>query len=193
MEAAQKLKANLKLENKPCGWCQSPLAIGDDAAVCTACTKEHHARCWDGKAGCSTNGCVNAPLKQLEPTPGVPGHAQGLPPGIILCPQCRNQVNVALGICPFCKAITSPDGLYHGPKTTAKEATQALVFAIIGFIICGVVFGPLAIWKANQAKRAIQNDPSLQGEGMATAGLVIGIIDLIGWAIIMLARFGSHH
>ena len=34
MDAVRNLKANLKLENKPCGWCQTGLQIGEDASVC---------------------------------------------------------------------------------------------------------------------------------------------------------------
>ncbi|HEX8112435.1 MAG TPA: RING finger protein, partial [Kofleriaceae bacterium] len=60
------LKANLKLEGKPCGWCQAPLALGDDAAVCTACEAAHHQGCWDTKAGCATHGCTSAPLRRLD-------------------------------------------------------------------------------------------------------------------------------
>src|SRR5256885_831047 len=74
MEAARTLKANLKLEGKPCGWCQATLALGDDAAVCTACETPHHRGCWDTRAGCSTQGCASAPLRRLDaPEPSGPG------------------------------------------------------------------------------------------------------------------------
>src|ERR1700742_3692238 len=80
MEAARTLKANLKLEGKPCGWCQVALRLGDDATVCNACEREHHSQCWDGKAGCSTQGCVSAPLRRLD-TPGAPGGYAASPGG----------------------------------------------------------------------------------------------------------------
>jgi len=206
MEAVQKLKANLKLENKPCGWCNQVLHVGEDAAVCTACQKEHHDRCWEGKAGCSTAGCVNAPLKRLDAQPqpgyGAPGYMGGpagappmvaaLPPGLMRCPSCGNAIAIGSDICPMCRAITSPDGIYHGPKITAPGATASLVCGIIGLFICGVILGIVAIVKGNEAKRAIASDPTFGGGGMATAGIVLGILDLIGWAIILMMRLSAH-
>jgi hypothetical protein len=199
MEAVQKLKANLKLENKPCGWCNQGLRVGDDAAVCTTCLKEHHDRCWEGKGGCSSPGCVNAPLKRLDaPAPGYAGAPMGappmaaaLPPGLMRCPRCGNAIAMGSDICPMCRAITSPDGLYHGPKITAPGATAALVCGIIGLFFCGVILGIVAIVKGNEAKRSIASDPTYGGGGMATAGIVLGILDLIGWAIFLLVRLSA--
>ncbi|HET9625620.1 MAG TPA: RING finger protein, partial [Kofleriaceae bacterium] len=78
------LKANMKMDGKPCGWCQVPLHLGDDAAQCTTCDKEHHSRCWEQSGGCATAGCVNAPLRRLDG--GAPGTQAGYgspypPPG----------------------------------------------------------------------------------------------------------------
>jgi hypothetical protein len=195
MEAVRTLKANLKLEGKPCGWCQANLVLGDDAAVCTACEKEHHRRCWDAKAGCSTQGCVSAPLQRLDVA--GPGGGPVVPvvpevgPGLMTCPRCKVAIAVGTAICPACRAITSPDGIYHGLKTNAPGAVKSLVFGIIGLLVCGVVLGPLAISEANKAKQAMAVDPTLGGEGMATAGKVLGILALIGWAIALFYRM-SH-
>ena len=230
MEAVRILKANMKLDGKPCGWCQAALRLGEDAAVCTACEREHHQRCWESQAGCSTQGCANAPLRRLDgpgqgmgapypqgggsPYPQGAPYAQGggspfpqgggapygspfpqgqsaLPPGYMSCPSCRSAIMVGAQICPTCRAITSPDGLYHGPKINAPGAAQALTFGIIGLFFCGVIFGPIAISKASAAKRAMASDPTLGGEGLATAGMVLGILDLVGWAILMLVRLSA--
>jgi uncharacterized protein DUF4190/RING finger family protein len=233
MEAVRTLKANMKLDGKPCGWCQAALRLGDDAAVCTTCEKEHHSRCWEQNAGCATAGCVNAPLRRLDgpapgqqpyggapfqqggapyqqsgspfPQGGAPyqpagapyqqgapfGQAQQLPPGFMMCPSCRASIMQGAQICPMCRAITSPDGIYHGPKINAPGATQALVYGIIGLFFCGVILGPVAISKSNAAKRAMASDPTLGGEGLATAGMVLGILDLIGWAIFVVMRMSA--
>jgi hypothetical protein len=204
MEAVRTLKANLKLQNKPCGWCQVGLQLGEDAAVCTACEKEHHQRCWDGSGGCSTVGCANAPLRQLQPPPGPPpmgapmgyGQPQGapmgqMPPGMMQCPHCRAAIPWGTPVCTFCRMVTSPDGVYHGPMINAPGAAAALTYGIIGLFICGIIFGPLAISKANAAKRAIAENPTYGGGGMATAGLVLGILDVVAWAIIVMVRLSA--
>lgn len=214
MEAVRTLKTNLKLQDKPCGWCHAGLQLGEDAAVCTTCEKEHHQRCWDGKAGCATEGCANAPLRRLDPVspyaPGAPG-APGAPytpyaastpyaavpppasygPGMMGCPQCRSAIPAGSPFCSFCRAVTSPDGIYHGPRMNAPGATASLVFGILGLFFCGIIFGPLAISKANEAKRAMNENPIYTGAGLATAGSVLGIIDLVLWAIFLLVRIGG--
>jgi hypothetical protein len=98
---------------------------------------------------------------------------------------------VGAQICPACRAITSPDGIYHGPKINAPGATQALVYGLIGLVFCGVILGPVAISKASAAKRAMASDPTLGGEGMATAGTVLGIIDLVLFVIYVMIRVSN--
>jgi len=86
---------------------------------------------------------------------------------------------VGIPICPGCRAITSPDGLYHGPKINAPGAVSSLVLGIIGIVFCGVIFGTIAIVQANSANRSINSDPMYGGKGMATAGLVLGIVGIL--------------
>jgi hypothetical protein len=211
MEAVRKFKANPKMEGHPCKWCQIPLRLGDDAAVCNSCQGEHHGQCWDNKGGCATQGCVNAPLPQMQQQQqpmyggggyGAPQPGYGAAPqvsqqaalaaqGLMACPRCGSAIPIGSQICMNCKHITSPDGIYHGPKTTAPGATASLVFGLLGLLICGVIFGPIAISKANAAKAAIKMDPTLGGEGLATAGMVLGIIDIVGAVILLLARVGG--
>jgi hypothetical protein len=216
MEAVRNLKVNLKLEGKPCRACNVPLVLAEDASVCTGCEGEHHTRCWESKGGCATPGCVNAPLRRLDaPVTGQQGYAPqgGMPPGyapqgyapmaqgfapapalapgMMNCPSCRNVITMGLPLCPFCNGITSPDGIYHGPKVNAPGAVQALVYGIVGLFICGIIAGPIAISKANQAKREIAGNPTYGGEGLATAGMVMGVLDIIAWAIIMMMRMGG--
>ena len=197
MESVRKFKANPKLAGQPCGWCQAQLMLGDDAAVCTSCEREHHAACWEGKAGCANAGCVNAPLKQLDPGPMAAEARQAssvevlAAQGLMPCRNCKAAIAIGTQICPTCRAITSPDGIYHGPKTNAPGAAQSLVMAIVGLFLCGVILGPLAISKANEAKAAMKLDPTLGGDGLATAGKVIGVIAIVGWALGLLVKAGG--
>jgi hypothetical protein len=82
-------------------------------------------------------------------------------------------------VCPGCRAITSLDGIYHGPTMNAPGAVASLVLGIIGIVFCGIVLGPLAIWQSSSARKAINSDPTYGGGGMATAGMVLGIIALL--------------
>lgn len=68
-------------------------------------------------------------------------------------------------------------------QRVAPGATLSLVFGILGLVIFAFVFGPLAIWQASKARKAIQEDPELGGGGRATAGLVLGIVSIVFWVI----------
>jgi Domain of unknown function (DUF4190)/Prokaryotic RING finger family 1 len=197
MDAVRNLKVNLKLENKPCGWCAHPLALGDDAAVCGACSQAHHQACWDSKSGCATAGCASAPLRRIDPpvasavAASVTNRAVPLGPGLMHCPRCGSEIGLGVPLCPVCRAITSPDGLYHGPLVNAPGAVASLVYAIIGLFVCGVILGPVAISKSNAARQAMRTDPTLGGGGLATAGMVIGVLDIVAFVVIMLIKVGA--
>jgi hypothetical protein len=68
---------------------------------------------------------------------------------------------------------------------------SSLVFGILGLLICGVIFGIVAITKSKTAKEHIASDPRYTGGGLATAGMVLGIIDLVAWALILMFRLGN--
>lgn len=192
MDAARNLKVNLKLDGQTCLACKTALELGTDASVCTACDGPHHARCWNSYGGCASPGCANAPLTRLDaPVYAAAAGPPPMSPGMMPCPACRNPIMMGDLMCPYCRVVTSPDGIYHGPKTNAPGAVQSLVFGIIGLLICGVVFGPLAIARSSSAKREIAMNRAYGGGGLATAGLVLGIIDLVAWAIIIMARAGG--
>jgi hypothetical protein len=69
------------------------------------------------------------------------------------------------------------------PHTNGK-AMSSMITGIISLLFCylGVFAGPVAIVLAVQGKKAIQESNGTQkGEGMATAGLVTGIIGTVLW------------
>ena len=73
---------------------------------------------------------------------------------------------------------------------TNGTAIAALVVSIVGLIIlplpCGIISVSLAATSFNHLKQF----PTEKGKGMAVAGLVIGIIDIVWWvlAILVLAN-----
>ena len=193
-EAARRLKANRLIEGKPCAACGRTFVFGDDAAVCTACEALHDGRCWDERGGCAGAGCVNAPLERLAaPTRGGATSAatEEVPPGKKLCPHCGRLMGVRMEICPKCKRAPTPDGVYRGHVTNAPGAVASMVLGTIGLVFFGVILGIIAIVKANAAKKLIASNPRYGGSGFATAGLVLGIIDLAAFVLILVVKLGS--
>lgn len=198
MDTFRTMKANLKLQGTPCPWCGQPLDLGQDASVCNECGTAHHEACRQSRGGCGGAGCINAPLQPLpSPAPGPPppggGAAPGplIPPGGIQCPSCKAVLSAPYPLCPFCKRPTSPDGVYHGPTETAPGANAALVLGLVGLVICGWVLGIIAIVKANEAKRAIKSNPRYVGDGQATAGLVLGVLDIVACTIYIILSIAN--
>ena len=181
-ETIRRLKINKLYEGRACRWCGQLLLVGDDGAICSACESPHHASCWDKHNGCNGDPeCVNRPLQQLSNVaPVAQKQRTNLNPGDTVCPTCGD---VVAGYCFRCQNVTSE---YTGPKRTSDEAKDAFKFAIIGLFCFGFVFGPLAIIRGTAAKKTIARNPSLEGEGLATAAQIIGGIEVllyVGWIV----------
>jgi hypothetical protein len=75
---------------------------------------------------------------------------------------------------------------YGAMRRTEGLAVASLVLGIAGFVVCPLICSVLAIIFGLQAKTKIRQDPSLQGEGMAQAGFILGIIGLAVGAIVLI-------
>lgn len=74
----------------------------------------------------------------------------------------------------------APGGYAAGPPRTNQKAIWSLVLSILGFCICGLVLGGVAIFLGTQAKKEIETSGGTQtGYGMAQAGFIIGIVVVV--------------
>ena len=74
---------------------------------------------------------------------------------------------------------------YGGVQRTEGLAVASLVLGIAGLVVCPLICSVLAIVFGTQAKNKIRQNPSLQGEGMAQAGFILGIIGLAVGVILL--------
>jgi hypothetical protein len=197
-EAATRAKVGEESAGQACSWCKVALTAEEDAATCGECGALHHEACWDGQLGCAKEGCINAPLKRLdtlEPAKATPGQLKAAKPKrrprTKICVDCAQELDLDEEICDSCFAINTPDGLYHGPRTNAPGASQALMMAIVGVFFCAPILSPKAISNASKVKEEIRRDPRLSGEGMATAAQVIGALGLVFWIIALFSRLSA--
>ncbi len=74
-------------------------------------------------------------------------------------------------------------GGYAQPQTNQK-ALWSMILGIVGLICCGLFAGIPALILGNMAKKEIAASGGAQtGGGMATAGVILGIIAIV-WSII---------
>lgn len=115
------------------------------------------------------------------------------------CKNCGNKLNEEDKFCLKCGAAVEE----NSPKSTNEQQTNipnnntaqndnamettktnaaavgGFVCSLVGILIFGIIMGILAICLSVTAKRHMQVFPNEKGKGLATAALVIGIIDIV--------------
>ena len=159
-----------------CPYCRTKMTDQERVRKCPSCETPHHEDCWAENKGCTVFGCSMAPPEEEKVSVDVsPGN---LAPGT----SSAARVSSAAATLPY----------PHNQRTNAPGATTSIILGALGFFICGPIFGSLAISNANKAKKAIAESPELyEGGGLATTGMVMGIVDLVGWAIFMFSTMAG--
>lgn len=100
------------------------------------------------------------------------------------CENCGQEMSDQATACPKCgHPARATGGAVAMGRRNEGSATASLVLGIAGLVVCPLVCSVLAVIFGNQAKRKIASDPSLDGEGMAKAGVILGWVG-IGLAIL---------
>jgi hypothetical protein len=106
----------------------------------------------------------------------------------LFCGDCLVEV-LGQKYCGSCKvmAVKGPPPMEEGNEP-CEAAGKALTYSIIGIFCFGIIFGPMAISKAIEAKREIRDNPRVAGLAKANVGLLLGIAVLILWVVGMISR-----
>jgi S1-C subfamily serine protease len=162
-----------------CPRCAAEIALGDPIMVCQACGTVHHRLCWKEHGRCGSYSCAPArrpaleraiseptlTITQLDLDRAVPLAAAG--------PRVRyaNASDVGRGA----TAANAPSGIN-------RLAIASLVCAIAGIPFFGVITGLVAILLGVLALAAIRTTAQ-RGLGLALAGVLLGIVDVVGWIV----------
>jgi hypothetical protein len=104
--------------------------------------------------------------------------------------------------CPSCgkppAAAPALGSVGTGARQTDGQAVASLVLGIAGLVVCPLVCSIIAIVLGNQAKARIAIDPSIEGEGMARAGVILGWVGvgiagvfIVLWVLGAIFAFGT--
>jgi hypothetical protein len=119
--------------------------------------------------------------------PSLPAPVR-LNPDERVCPACGETIKSAALRCRFCNTvlderIKAADIPPAEARTVASNARNALIFGLIGLVICAPVFGSMAISNGNAAIAVLDRYPLHDGpRGKARAGVVLG---WAGWTLLV--------
>ena len=119
------------------------------------------------------------------------------------CPYCGEMILAAAKKCKHCgefldgltRQATQPAPLYaRGGATRITQqsnagqgkATASLVLGLVGLIVFGVITGIIAIALGCSARNDMRAAGNYDASGTATAGIVLGIVDLIAGIFILM-------
>ena len=90
------------------------------------------------------------------------------------CTYCGHQISDLARSCPNCGHPAGPTQTATAHRQTEGLAVASLVLALVGIFVCPVVCSIAALVVGYKARRKLQADPNLEGEGLAKAGVIIG-------------------
>jgi hypothetical protein len=164
-----------------CALCGSEIGLGDSTSICRTCGAVHHGPCWDKNHGCGAYECsLTARLHETGASPAITVTHEELR---AVTPLPSRLTGDASG--PGATAAGPP------PRRWNRAAVAAFIVALLGIPLFGLVTGLLAIVIACIALAG--HSYRRRGMALAVAAIVIGLFDVIGWAIALSSYFGPGH
>lgn len=151
-----------------CPRCELALEHGDAASICRSCGTVHHRRCWETAGGCGYYECLPAAAK-----------AESSRESLSIT---RTELDQAEPLPTRDAAESVKSDLPRSSREPRRNrtATAALVVALLGIPLFGLVTGIVAMVLACIALAG--HSQGRRGLGVAVAAMVIGLLDVLGWA-----------
>ena len=90
------------------------------------------------------------------------------------CTYCGQQLSDLARSCPSCGHPTGAAPTTAAYRQTEGLAVASLVLGLAGLFVCPVICSIIAVVVGYQARRKLRDDPTLDGEGLAKAGIILG-------------------
>ncbi len=173
-----------------CPRCGTERMTPVSSPFCTTCGLRLASGMWGGDPSARAS---DQAWRELSPeqqaawraSPSKEQLAPGSTTGTKICPRCAEEVKLAAQVCRFCghefggqamRARAAPEP----PSATSGVAIASFITSLVGLWIAAI---PLGI----HAQRTIDRSGGrLTGRGFATAGIVLGLIGIVGTIILII-------
>jgi hypothetical protein len=131
------------------------------------------------------NGCAGDPTCVNAPPPlEVSEKKEPVRSDEVQCPICGSKNDKKAKFCYVCHTVFDP-----ASRQRAPDALASLIWGILGLFFFGIILGFVAIRKSANARELIETDPTYTGMGMAQAGQVLGWLDVVLSAMVIIYMF----
>lgn len=153
-----------------CPHCQRAIEPLEEIRLCAACGTPHHQDCWTKDPSCGTYAC--APARRVD----AKGPVLSITADDLLRATPRNRTLEALDRAP--QTIRRPQ------RPMSGLALFALVLAVIGLPIFGLLLGPVAAILGIVAIVRIRT-LNQRGIGLASSAIFVGLVDAVLWIFLL--------
>lgn len=161
-----------------CPHCNVTVLQGDAIAVCLDCGSVHHQTCWLRENRCGSYDCA-------------PAHREVLINPDTVLRISSNEIN-AIQPLPARRVFSTYTGapaIDRLPRWNGW-AIASLIAALAGIPLFGVVTGLVAVALGCIALGALRGSTQ-KGLSMALAGVILGLLDVVGWVIFLAMVLGG--
>ena len=155
-----------------CPVCQAAVIFGEPISVCRSCGTAHHEDCWHDLGRCGSYEC--APPRQNLPADAVANMRISADEVAAARPLAVAAVYAGMRSIPVPPAPKLP--------RTNRLAIASFIIAVAGIPFFGAITGLVAVVVGAMALGALRSG-NQRGIVWAAAGLVLGLVDAVGWVI----------
>jgi hypothetical protein len=167
---------------KVCPYCRFPIKAGEPVQICPSCGEPHHLDCWQENGGCTVYGCRSSPAMAGVAQPVVAG-----PQPVADWTPAAPYGSAGPSYGGYQQSSLPPQAIALLEAELNRLATNALVFALLGFLIglpalIGLLTGISVLGQISRSRL-----PASKARGKAWGAVALSTFWLIVWAAILVA------
>jgi hypothetical protein len=160
-----------------CTNCSAEIVENEPVGICRDCGAVHHQQCWEQRSGCCSYECGSEMQKELDP-------------GDVPLTITREELAVVVPLPTRAPTHNFDQALENKRyKKWNRVSLWAFAIALLGIPLFGLITGLIAVLFACIA--LVTHHENRRGFGLAVVAMLIGLLDVVGWAVAMSHYWGT--